>query len=165
MQFQYQNRKIHWIKQRNRTNKSGMIKLAINNTGTEWLSVLQKGWVVTVKYLQGLNIFVIMELTISTLFCPRVSSWGIRSRAAEFNFFLAGSLYSPAPLVTSCLNYSAVPVEFHNCNDSVTRVAGRLWVPTMRSRDILHQAKGGSSCRVPLRSDGSRDDQVGELVQ
>jgi hypothetical protein len=39
----------------------------------------------------------------------------------------------------------AVPVQFHNCNDIFTRVAGRLWVPNMCSRDILHQAKEGSS--------------------
>jgi hypothetical protein len=52
---------------------------------------------------------------------------------------------------------SAVPVEFYHCNDSITRVAGRLWVPTMRSRDILHQAKRESSWLSPLRSDGSQD--------
>jgi hypothetical protein len=32
----------------------------------------------------------------------------------------------------------------------------------MRSRDILHQAKGGSSGSSPLRLDGSQDDQEGE---
>ncbi len=32
--------------------------------------------------------------------------------------------------------------QIHNYNDSVTKVARRLWVPTMRSRDILLQAKG-----------------------
>jgi hypothetical protein len=36
---------------------------------------------------------------------------------------------------------SAVPVEFHNCNDSAMRVAGRLRVPIMHSKDILRQAK------------------------
>ncbi len=32
----------------------------------------------------------------------------------------------------------------------------------MHSRDILHQAYGGSSWLSPLRSDGSQDDQAGE---
>ncbi len=36
----------------------------------------------------------------------------------------------------------AVPVKFHDYKDSVMRVAGILWVPTMHSRDILLQAKG-----------------------
>jgi hypothetical protein len=46
--------------------------------------------------------------------------------------------------------------------DRVTKVARRLWVPTMRSRNILLQAKGGSSWSSPLRSDGSWDDQARE---
>jgi hypothetical protein len=37
---------------------------------------------------------------------------------------------------------SALPVEFHDYKESVMRVAGILWFPTMRSRDILLQAKG-----------------------
>ncbi len=32
----------------------------------------------------------------------------------------------------------------------------------MRSKDILHQAKKGSSSSSPLRSDGSQEDQAGE---
>jgi hypothetical protein len=48
----------------------------------------------------------------------------------------------PVALLLHTNRPSAVPVEFHNYNDSVTRVAGRLRVPTMRSRDILLQAKG-----------------------
>ncbi len=36
-----------------------------------------------------------------------------------------------------------------------------MTVPTMHSKDILHQAKGGSSWLSLLRSDGSRDDQAG----
>ncbi len=44
------------------------------------------------------------------------------------------------------------------------RVAGRLRVPTMHSKDILHLAKGGSSWSSPLKLDGSRDDQSGEAV-
>jgi hypothetical protein len=77
---------------RNRVNKSWTIKLAIDDTGTDWLSVLKKGWIVTVQYLQGLIIFVIAELAIATLFCSCVSSGGIRCRAAEFYVFPAGSL-------------------------------------------------------------------------
>jgi hypothetical protein len=34
-------------------------------------------------------------------------------------------------------------------------------VPTIRSKDILHQAKGGSSWLSPVRSDGSLGGQVG----
>ncbi len=49
-----------------------------------------------------------------------------------------------------------------NNNDSVMKVPGRLRVPTLHSRDILLQAKGGSSWLSPLRSDGSRDDQAAE---
>ncbi len=43
---------------------------------------------------------------------------------------------------------SAVPVEFHDYKDSVTRVAGILWVTSMRSRDFLLQAKGDHLGRV-----------------
>jgi hypothetical protein len=57
---------------------------------------------------------------------------------------------------------SAVSVKFHNYNNSDRRVAGRLRVPTVHSRDILLQAKGGSSWLSPLRSVGSRDEQAGE---
>ncbi len=67
-------------------------KLAINNIGTEWLTVSRKGWIVTIKYLQGLNIFVITELTSATLFCLCICSWSISNRAAEFHFLPAGSL-------------------------------------------------------------------------
>ncbi len=148
-----------------RTNKTQTIQLAINNTDTEWLSVLQKGWIVTVQYLQ----YLIMVLTIAALFFLCVSSWGINSLAAKFYFFQQAHSWPfekpqrpPAPYVASCLTSRAVLVKFHNCNDSVTRVGGRLQVPTMRSRDILHQAKGGSSWLSPLRSDGSQDNQAGE---
>jgi hypothetical protein len=51
---------------------------------------------------------------------------------------------------------------FHDYKHSVMKVAGILWVPTMRSKDILLQAMGGSSWSSPLRSGGSRDDQAGE---
>jgi hypothetical protein len=41
---------------------------------------------------------------------------------------------------------SAVAVGFQDYKDSVMRVVGILWVPTMRSKDILLPAnKGGSS--------------------
>jgi hypothetical protein len=43
---------------------------------------------------------------------------------------------------------SAVPVRFRDYKDSVMRVAGILWVPTMPSRDILLQAKGDHLGRV-----------------
>jgi hypothetical protein len=42
------------------------------------------------------------------------------------------------------------------------RVAGRLRVPAMLSRNILHPAKRGLSWSSPLRSDSSLDDQGGE---
>jgi hypothetical protein len=47
-----------------------------------------------------------------------------------------------AALLPHTKRSSAVQVKFHNCNDSVMRVAKRLWVPTMGSKDILLQAKG-----------------------
>jgi hypothetical protein len=78
IQFQYQNRKIHWINTNNRTpnsqtkqieqkeNERMKVEQHMNNkTGNEHVN---KGWVVTVHYLQGLNIFVSTELTIATLF-------------------------------------------------------------------------------------------------
>jgi hypothetical protein len=37
---------------------------------------------------------------------------------------------------------SAEPVKFYDYKDRVVRVARILWVPTMRSRDILLQATG-----------------------
>jgi hypothetical protein len=43
---------------------------------------------------------------------------------------------------------SAVPVKFRDYKDSVMRVARILWVPTMRSRDILLQAKGDHLSQV-----------------
>jgi hypothetical protein len=52
-----------------------------------------------------------------------------------------------------------------NSNVDVRRVARRLQVTSMHSRDILLQAKEGSSWSSPLRSDGSRDDQAGEAGQ
>jgi hypothetical protein len=57
----------------------------------------------------------------------------------------------PAALLLHTYCPSAVPVKFHNYSDSLMRVAGRLQVPTMHSRDFLLQAK-----------DGSRDDQARE---
>jgi hypothetical protein len=43
---------------------------------------------------------------------------------------------------------SPEPVKFRDYKDSVMRVAGILWVPTMNSRDILLQAKGDHIGRV-----------------
>jgi hypothetical protein len=60
---------------------------------------------------------------------------------------------------------SAVLVKFYDYKDSVVREAGILRggrVPTMRSRDVLLQAQGGSSWLSPLSLDGSRDDKAGE---
>jgi hypothetical protein len=57
---------------------------------------------------------------------------------------------------------SAVPLEFRDYKDSVMRVARILQVPTMRSKDILLQAKGGSSWSSPHTLDGSRHDPAGE---
>ncbi len=37
----------------------------------------------------------------------------------------------PATFLLHTSRLSAVPDEVHNYNDSVTRVAGRLWVPTI----------------------------------
>jgi hypothetical protein len=48
---------------------------------------------------------------------------------------------TPSSFVASCQLQSALLVEFHNHKYSVMRAAGILWVPTMRSRDILQQAK------------------------
>ncbi len=69
---------------------------------------------------------------------------------------------TPSCFVPHTYNVSARPVDFHNCNDGVMRVARRLRVSTMHSRDILHQAKVGSSWSSQLRLDGSRSDQAGE---
>jgi hypothetical protein len=105
-----------------------------------------------VKYL------VITKLIIATLICSCIR--GISSHAAKFYVLPAGSIVAlwknHRTTSTLCglmpnLQSSTVPVEFHNCNDSVMRVDGRLWVPTMCSRDILHQAKWGSSWSNPLR--------------
>jgi hypothetical protein len=151
---------MHWTKE-DRANKSQTINLAIK---TQALN----GWVfckkvervclilARVKYLCDYGIDNCNPV------CLCVSSWGIRSHDPEFFVSSAGShvaswktIELPSSLAASCLT-------LHNCNVSVTRVAKRLQVPTMGPRDILHQAKGGSSCSSPLRSDGSREDQAGE---
>jgi hypothetical protein len=51
----------------------------------------------------------------------------------------------PAAVLLDTITSSAVPVEFHNYNNSVARVARISRVPTVFSRDILLQAKGASS--------------------
>jgi hypothetical protein len=114
-----------------------------------------------VKYLCG------MELSIATLFAQM---FVVRHQMAccRFLCFPTGLVAfwnpqnPPAALLPYAKQSAAVPVKFHNCNDSVTRVARRLRVLTMHSKDILLQAKGGSSWLSPLRSDDSRDDQAGE---
>jgi hypothetical protein len=45
----------------------------------------------------------------------------------------------PNNFVTSSQPHSRIPIVFHNYKDSVMRVAGIFWVPTMCSRDILLQ--------------------------
>jgi hypothetical protein len=45
--------------------------------------------------------------------------------------------------VASRLTSRAVSVEFHNCNDFITRVARKLRVPTKHPRDILHSSPRG----------------------
>ncbi len=59
--------------------------------------------------------------------------------------------------------YPAIPVKFHNCNDSVMRVVGNLRVPTKPQGTSCRKPRG-SPWSSPLRLDGSRDDQVGEAV-
>jgi hypothetical protein len=110
-----------------------------------------------------------MKLTIATLFAWFVSyeasdvmlSFSLHFQQAP-SWPLGKPKNPPAALLLRTYHSSAVPVEFHNCNDSVIRVAGRLRVPTMRSKDILHQAKGESYWSSPLRSDGSQDYQAAE---
>jgi hypothetical protein len=106
-----------------------------------------EGRIVTVLYLQGLNILWLpnwqlqpylprccyeapdVMLTVSLLF-QRAHLWPLEKQE-----------YPSADLLLHTNCPSAVPVKFHNYNDSVTRVARRLQVPTMPSRDILLQAK------------------------
>ncbi len=93
---------------------------------------------VRVKYL------LIMELTIATLFA-KVFVMRHQMSCCRFLCFSNGLLKNhrtPSSFVASYQRPSAVPVEFHNCNDRVTKVAGKLQVPTMCSGDILLQARG-----------------------
>jgi hypothetical protein len=80
-----------------------------------------------------------------------VASWkAIGCHAVGFFAFLTGSLVAswkaiepPSSSVASHLPPpSVVPVKFHNYNDSATRIAGRLLVPTIHSRDILFRPRG-----------------------
>jgi hypothetical protein len=48
---------------------------------------------------------------------------------------------TPSSFVAIYQPARALPVKFHNYNDSVMRAAWILQVPTMYSMDILHQAK------------------------
>jgi hypothetical protein len=112
-----------------------------------------------VKYL------VITQLTTATPFA-QVSAMRHQMSCCRFPSFSAGSLVAfsePEEPSSSCVaSYqppNAVLVEFHTYKDSVMRAAGMLLVPTMCSRDILHQAKGD---HLDLRSDGSQYDQAEE---
>ncbi len=78
---------------------------------------------------------VITELTIATLFAL---VFVMRHQLSCCRFFalpaasLVASWKTIEPSSSSVASYqspSAVPVKFHNYNDNVTRVAGRLWVP------------------------------------
>jgi hypothetical protein len=139
----------HWIEQKHWRNKGQTIKTR-NKQYRQWMvECSQKGWNVTIQYLLGLNIFVIKELKIATLICLCVSSWGISSRAAEFYFLPAGSLLALWRMIefpsTPCglmPNLQSITSQIPYCNDSVTRIAREIRVPTKHSRDILHQAKG-----------------------
>ncbi len=67
-----------------------------NKQHRHWMvECLQKGWIVTLQYLQGLHIFMIIESTIATMFYSCLSSWGISSRAAEFHFFQQAHSWPP----------------------------------------------------------------------
>ncbi len=72
-----------------------------------------------------------------------------------------GTQRTPSSSVASEQPSNAVPVKFTTYKDSVIRVAGMLWVPTVRPRDIL-QGPMGSPFSSTLRSEGSRGDQAGE---
>ncbi len=97
------NRTKHWIEQSTESHKVlNPTKHWMNKSPTIITSnkryrhcmvwAFQKSLTVTVQYLHRLNILVITESTIETLFCSCVSSWGISSCAAEFHFLPAGSL-------------------------------------------------------------------------
>ncbi len=109
----------------------------------------------TVLYFVWVKYLVIKELTIVTLFaqvfvmrhqmiCCQFLCFSIRL----FCGFLKNHKISAAALLLHTNRPSAVPVESHTYNDSVTRVARRLQVPTMCSRDILLQANGYHLSRV-----------------
>jgi hypothetical protein len=98
-----------------------------------------------VKYL------VIMELTIATLFVrvfvmrPKMSCYWFLCFSSRLTCrLLKNHKIPPAALLLHTYCPSEVPVKFHNYSDSLMRVAGKLQVPTMHSRDFLLQAKDGS---------------------
>jgi hypothetical protein len=89
-----------------------------------------------------------MEMTIATLFA-QVFVMRHQTSCCQFLCFFSGltcGLWKteepPAALLLYTDHPSAVPVEFYSYNYRVTKVARRLRVPTIRSRDILLQAKG-----------------------
>ncbi len=69
--------------------------------------------------------------------CCQFSNCDLLEPKEPFSSFVAS--YQP---------HSAVPVVFQNHKDSVMRASGILQVLTMRSRDILQQAKGDHLDRV-----------------
>ncbi len=118
-----------------------------------------------------LKYLLIMELTIATLY-----AWVFVMRhqmpCCWFLFFPVGSLVAswktiepPAALLLHTNCSSAVPVQFYNYNYRVTRVAGRLWVPTVHSRGILLQAKGDHLDRVHSDQTVLKMIRQGKLVQ
>jgi hypothetical protein len=108
---------------------------------------------------------VITELTIATSFAQ---VFVMRHQISCCRFLClsrglkCGLLKNPQQLCYFILIALVLYQSSSNYNNSDTRVAGRLRVPTVHSRDILLQAKGGSSWLSPLRSFGSRDEQAGE---
>jgi hypothetical protein len=115
---------------------------------------ISEGWMMTVLYLRGLNILWLLNWQLQP-YLPRSLLRSIRYHAVYFFAFPSGSVVASwktiEPLAALLLHTncpSAVPVKFHNYNDNVTRVAGRFRVPTIRSKDILLQAKGDHLCRI-----------------
>ncbi len=132
--------------------------ILINNsrkTGNEYdltvsLSINKSAcWMVSVQCLWGLNILWLQNWQVQANL-PRCLFWDIRCHVVSFFAFPAGSLVASwktieppqAALLPHTNCPSAVPVEFHNYYDSVTRVARRLQVCTMCSMYILLQYKG-----------------------
>ncbi len=78
---------------------------------------------------------------------------------------LGKPLNPPADLLLHTNRPIAILVKFCNNDDSVTRAARILWVPTMRSRDILLHAKGDHLDQVHLDETVLEKIKLGRLVQ